>query len=565
MRASIRTILTLPSSPWRSPLPAVAAGGSAKAEGGRVTLILGAYTTPREAYGKAILPAFRNTGSRRPARTSSSRSPTRAAAPRRARSSAGSRPTSPPSRSKRTSTRSPTRAHHTRLEGAAARRHGHELHRRDRGPHGKPQGDPRLGGPGAPGLDVLTPDPKTSGGALWNINAALRRGASRPRRGRPGERPGGGRALPGQRVPNVSIMDKGARESITNFERGVGDVAITYENEVLVARTGRAGVRLRDPELDDPDPEPGRADRHVRRRARHARGRGGVRGVPARPRGPARVRRVRPAFGRRVRGRRDGSDVSRRSRTSGRSTTWAAGSSVATEIYGPEGASRGPSRRSTRRDDRAAAIRPRAAWRCALPRGDVRARPAAVGPLGTARDRDPLPGAHDRAAAGGGRAARLRRRAVARSWTTSPRRWRSRRSALTIGAAVVMTAVNAVLGTLPRTSWRATTSRAAACSTGRRPAVRDPDARHRRHARRPLRPADGRRLVADRARPAGHLRQAGHRAGAPLRLLPVRRPHGAAGPPRRREEPGGGGLDAGRLGLDHLPARGPARRSGPRS
>jgi sulfate transport system substrate-binding protein len=31
-------------------------------------------------------------------------------------------------------------------------------------------------------------------------------------------------------------MDKGARESITNFEKGVGDAAITYENEVLVAR-----------------------------------------------------------------------------------------------------------------------------------------------------------------------------------------------------------------------------------------------------------------------------------------------------------------------------------------
>jgi ABC-type sulfate transport system substrate-binding protein len=33
-------------------------------------------------------------------------------------------------------------------------------------------------------------------------------------------------------------MDKGARESITNFEKGVGDVAITYENEVLVGRQG---------------------------------------------------------------------------------------------------------------------------------------------------------------------------------------------------------------------------------------------------------------------------------------------------------------------------------------
>ena len=34
----------------------------------------------------------------------------------------------------------------------------------------------------------------------------------------------------------VSVMDKGARESIVNFEKGVGDAAITYENEVLVAQ-----------------------------------------------------------------------------------------------------------------------------------------------------------------------------------------------------------------------------------------------------------------------------------------------------------------------------------------
>lgn len=35
---------------------------------------------------------------------------------------------------------------------------------------------------------------------------------------------------------NVTAMDKGARKSITNFEKGVGDVAITYENEVLVGQ-----------------------------------------------------------------------------------------------------------------------------------------------------------------------------------------------------------------------------------------------------------------------------------------------------------------------------------------
>jgi len=37
-------------------------------------------------------------------------------------------------------------------------------------------------------------------------------------------------------LKNVTVFDKGARESITNFESGTGDVAITYENEALVGR-----------------------------------------------------------------------------------------------------------------------------------------------------------------------------------------------------------------------------------------------------------------------------------------------------------------------------------------
>ena len=37
---------------------------------------------------------------------------------------------------------------------------------------------------------------------------------------------------------NVTVLDKGARESITNYEKGVGDAIITYENEVLVGRKG---------------------------------------------------------------------------------------------------------------------------------------------------------------------------------------------------------------------------------------------------------------------------------------------------------------------------------------
>lgn len=85
------------------------------------------------------------------------------------------------------------------------------------------------------GLKVLTPDPKTSGGAQWNI-AAIYGAALRGYAGVPKDDPRAAQEFLKRVLLNVSIMDKGARESITNFEKGVGDAAITYENEVLVAR-----------------------------------------------------------------------------------------------------------------------------------------------------------------------------------------------------------------------------------------------------------------------------------------------------------------------------------------
>lgn len=87
-----------------------------------------------------------------------------------------------------------------------------------------------------PGINVLTPSPRTSGGAMWNV-AALHGAVARGH--------AGGGATPetvlAEVLRNVSIMDKGARESMLTFESGVGDVAITYENEALVARqSGKA-------------------------------------------------------------------------------------------------------------------------------------------------------------------------------------------------------------------------------------------------------------------------------------------------------------------------------------
>ena len=90
-----------------------------------------------------------------------------------------------------------------------------------------------------PDLEVLTPNPKTSGGAMWNVlglYGAAKRGHVE---GFTADDAGAQDFLLSV-LQNVSVMDKGARESITTFEKGIGDVAITYENEVLVGQ--QAGV-----------------------------------------------------------------------------------------------------------------------------------------------------------------------------------------------------------------------------------------------------------------------------------------------------------------------------------
>ncbi len=91
-----------------------------------------------------------------------------------------------------------------------------------------------------PGLDVLYPNPKTSGGAMWDIiaiyGAGLQLGKaqaaqSSSRTGQPAEAYAASLVKRIQR--NVKVMDKSGRESVTTFERGIGDVIVTYENELL--------------------------------------------------------------------------------------------------------------------------------------------------------------------------------------------------------------------------------------------------------------------------------------------------------------------------------------------
>jgi sulfate transport system substrate-binding protein len=82
-----------------------------------------------------------------------------------------------------------------------------------------------------PGVSVITPNPKTSGGARWNYLAAW---------GWALKQPGGSDASAKEFVrklyKNVPVLDTGARGSTTTFvQRGIGDVLIAWENEAMLA------------------------------------------------------------------------------------------------------------------------------------------------------------------------------------------------------------------------------------------------------------------------------------------------------------------------------------------
>ena len=82
-----------------------------------------------------------------------------------------------------------------------------------------------------PGVKVITPNPKTSGGARWNYLAAW---------GWALKQPGGSEATAKDFVTklfkNVPVLDTGARGSTTTFvQRGIGDVLLAWENEAFLS------------------------------------------------------------------------------------------------------------------------------------------------------------------------------------------------------------------------------------------------------------------------------------------------------------------------------------------
>ena len=95
---------------------------------------------------------------------------------------------------------------------------------------GNPKGIRDWGDLVKPGISVITPNPKTSGGARWNYLAAwgyaLKKTGSQEQ----------ARAFVSQLYKQVPVLDTGARGSLITFtQRGIGDVLLSWENEAYLA------------------------------------------------------------------------------------------------------------------------------------------------------------------------------------------------------------------------------------------------------------------------------------------------------------------------------------------
>lgn len=115
-----------------------------------------------------------------------------------------------------------------------------------------------------PGVQVITPNPKTSGGARWNYLAAwgyaLKRYGSEEK----------ALEFTTQLFKNVPVLDTGARGSTGTFvQRGIGDVLITWENEAILAmrEMGRDSMEMVVPSISIlAEPPVAWVDRNVTRK-----------------------------------------------------------------------------------------------------------------------------------------------------------------------------------------------------------------------------------------------------------------------------------------------------------
>jgi len=96
---------------------------------------------------------------------------------------------------------------------------------------GNPKNIKNWGDLARPGISVITPNPKTSGGARWNYLAAYGWALRQP-----GATDATAREYLRKLFRNVPVLDTGARGATTTFVlRGIGDVLLTWENEAFLA------------------------------------------------------------------------------------------------------------------------------------------------------------------------------------------------------------------------------------------------------------------------------------------------------------------------------------------
>ncbi len=95
---------------------------------------------------------------------------------------------------------------------------------------GNPEGIQDWGDLTKEGVEVITPNPKTSGGARWNFLAAWQYGLEQ------GGDEAAAQAFVTELYQHVPVLDSGARGATTTFvERGLGDVLLAWENEAFLA------------------------------------------------------------------------------------------------------------------------------------------------------------------------------------------------------------------------------------------------------------------------------------------------------------------------------------------
>lgn len=230
------TVALFACSPQASPTSAPSTSTTGNAAGRKVTLTLGAYTTPREAYGK-IIPMFQTFWKDKTGQDVEFEE---------SYLGSGAQSRAVVDGFEADVVALSLEADVTRIEKAGLITHDWKA--KGQGGmvsdsvvvlavrKGNPKGIKDFKDLTQSGVEILTPDPKTSGGAQWNVMALW--GAVT--RGMVDGYAKGDEAAAAQFLKdvfkNVTVLDKGARESITNFEKGVGDVAITYENEAIVGQ-----------------------------------------------------------------------------------------------------------------------------------------------------------------------------------------------------------------------------------------------------------------------------------------------------------------------------------------